>query len=279
MMLFLFTKTKGIFVKLIKTRTQMKTAFITGATEGIGYELAKIFAQNKFELILVARNESKLRQMVETFTSKGIHATYYAKDLTILENAKFIYNDLKAKNITVEYVINNAGFGVNADFVDSKWEKQLNMFQLNMITLAYFTHSFARDMKAKRFGRIMNVASTASFQPIPFMAGYAASKAFVMSLSEAVNKELKGTNVSITTLCPGVTDSKFHETAHSERTLLHSKILAVATAKEVAEYGYRRMMERKALSIHGFRNKVNAFFLSFIPRSWVGNLTKEMMKN
>src|SRR6476469_3766665 len=153
----------------------MKTALITGATEGIGLELAKIFAAQGNNLILVARSESRLQAVAQELSAKNnIQVQVYSKDLSVLDNAKYIYNDLQEKSIAIDFLVNNAGFGINGKYVDIDWTRELEMYNLNMITLAYFTKVFAQDMKARKFGKILNVASTAAFQPAPSMAGYSA---------------------------------------------------------------------------------------------------------
>ncbi len=236
----------------------MKTALITGATEGIGLEFTKLFAQKGNNLILVARNGNRLQTVADELSSYKIEVKVYAKDLSIVDNAKYIYDDLKSRNIWVDYLVNNAGFGINDQYVDIDWQREQEMFNLNMITLAYFTKMFALDMKVRKFGRILNVGSTGSFQPGPYMAGYCATKAFVLSLSEAVNYELKGTNVSVTTLCPGVTDTKFHSVAQTGSTLMF-KFLSHAKPDDVANYGFKLMDKRKSLGIHGVLNKIITF--------------------
>jgi uncharacterized protein len=256
----------------------MKTALITGASEGIGYELAKIFAKNGHDLILIERNENRLQEVTKELSANNIQVKYYAKDLSVLENAKFIYEDLKSQNIKVEYVVNNAGFGINGEYADIEWQRELEMFNLNMITLAYFTKVFAKDMKERGFGRIMNLGSTGSFQPGPYMAGYCATKAFVLHLSEAINYELKKTNVSVTTLCPGVTDSKFHSVANTGKTLM-SKFLSHASPENVAKYGSKIMMKGKSYGIHGLMNKLMIFSIRFTGRRIVTALSAKLLRN
>jgi uncharacterized protein len=151
------------------------------------------------------------------------------------------------------------------------------MFNLNMINLAYFTKMFAKDMKVRNFGRILNIGSTGSFQPGPFMAGYCATKAFVLSLSEAINYELKGTNVSVSTLCPGVTDTKFHSVAQTENTIM-SKLLSHASPAEVANYGYKIMMKGQSLGVHGFLNKIMVFLDRLTSRSILIAFAGKMLK-
>ena len=146
------------------------------------------------------------------------------------------------------------------------------MMQLNMLTLAYFSKKFTHDMKKRGHGRLMNVASTAAFESVPYMAAYGATKAFVLSLSEALAFELKGSGVSVTTLCPGVTESKFHVTAHTINTLQKSKLLPQATASDVARYGYKAMMKGKTIAVHKLGNRLNILVSRFLPRCIVTKL-------
>lgn len=258
-------------------KVMMKTVLITGASEGLGMEFAKLFAGKGFSLILVARNEDKLQKIASELCSTHIQIAIYARDLSRIENAEYIYNDLREKNIRIDYLINNAGFGINSSYVESDWKKEFQMYNLNMITLAYFTKMFARDMASNKFGRILNIGSTASFQPGPYMAGYCATKAFVLSLSEAVNHELKGTNVKVTTLCPGVTDTKFHSSAKTIKTRM-TKLLPHSSAEDVVEYGYELMMKGKPLGIHSIFNRVMIFFVRFIPRNLVTEFSGRLLQ-
>ncbi len=255
----------------------MATALITGASGGIGLELANLFARQKMNLVLVARNEKKLTEIAEKFIRLGIQVTIYPKDLSVLENAEEIYNDLKYKNVTIDYLVNNAGFGLHGSLTETLWQRELEMINLNMITLTYLTKMFAADMKHKGSGTILNVASTASFQPGPFMAVYCATKAYVLSLSEALNAELEGSGVVVSTLCPGVTDTGFHSIANTSRTTLLKKSKH-ASAKEVAEYGYKMIMKRKSVGIYGFLNRAMAFSIRFTPRKGVVGIAKLLMK-
>lgn len=256
----------------------METAFITGASEGMGYEFARQFANMGMNLILVARNEARLKTISAELSSFGINVKYYARDLSIIDNARFIFDDLKAQKINVQYLVNNAGFGINGNYPDIEWNRELEMFSLNMLTLAYFTKMFAREMKADGFGRILNISSTGAFQPGPFMAGYCASKAFVLSLSEAVNYELQGTNVKVSTLCPGVTDTRFHAQAQTGNTVM-SKFLAHAKPQDVAKYGIKLMLKGKSVGIHGLSNKVIISTNRFACRNISTALAGKMLKN
>ncbi len=247
------------------------TVFITGATEGIGFEFMRIFAEKGHDLILVARNEAKLHAIQQQYGTQS-RINYYAGDLSHPDNAEFIYHDLRNRKIMVDIAINNAGFGISGPYTQTDWETEHDMLRLNMISLAYFTKMFARDMKARGHGRIMNVASTAAFEPVPYMAAYAATKAFVLSLSESVGFELKNTGVTVTALCPGVTESKFHQRADTQNTLRKARLLPQATARDVAEYGYQMLMQGKPLAIHKFGNRFSIFMERFLPRSVIMRL-------
>jgi len=255
----------------------METALITGASEGIGLEFARLFAKKNINLILIARNEKRLKQIANELSAHKDSIKIYAKDLSIMENAEFIYNDLKQQNILVDYLVNNAGFGINNKYLENDWQREQEMFYLNMITVAYFTKMFAKDMLGRKFGRILNVGSTGSFQPGPYMAGYCATKAFVLSLSEAINYELKGTDVSVTTLCPGVTDTKFHSVANTENTSM-SRLLTHAKPINVANFGFKIMMKKKSFGVHGIMNKALVFFNRFAPRYALVAISGRLLK-
>lgn len=256
----------------------MKTACITGATNGIGLEFAKLFASQGANLVLVARDARRLQQIKEELSAYAITIEIYSFDLSLQQNAEKLYNTLKEKHTTVDFLINNAGFGIDAPYTEIPWEETEKMFRLNMLTVAYFTRVFAGDMKKQGSGKILNVASIAAFQPGPYMAGYCASKAFVLNLSEAVNYELKGTGVQVTALCPGVTDTLFHSVAHTEKVGM-SQHLPHASAKEVARYGYRLLMGNKAVGIQGWFNRLLVFSNRLAPRSLSTHLAAKLLKN
>lgn len=254
----------------------MKTALITGASGGIGLELAKIHAKNGGSLILVARSNDKLNTIAEELKSKyKIEVEVIAKDLSKIDSAKEVYDIVKSKNIEVEYLINNAGFGDYGAFVETEWEKENNMIQLNITALTQLTKLFLPEMVARKSGKVMNVASIASFLPGPLMAIYYATKAYVLHFSEAINNELKENNISVTALCPGPTLSGFQDAAN----LGESKFFQgnkFPSSKEVADYGYKAMIKGKAVAIHGFSNRLMVFSLRFTPRSWVVKLVRRL---
>lgn len=245
------------------------TVLITGASGGIGYELAKIFAKNGHDLVLIARNPDTLFAISEVLRNEhDIRVAAFARDLCDLQQIKEIYDAVKAEGIFVDFLINNAGVGDYGFFADSAWKKNEQMMQLNMSALTYMTYLFLQDMKQHGRGRIMNVASTAAFQPGPFMAIYYASKSYVLFFSEALHMELKKNDITVTTLCPGPTATHFQEAAQlSNSRLVKGKRLPDAAS--VAEYGFMAMMQGKRLAIPGFMNKVMAVAIRFLPRGVV----------
>jgi len=238
---------------------ETKTALITGASSGIGLELAKIFASKGVNLILTSRNIIELARLGTELSGKHkIYVEEIEKDLSIPGAAKEIYNEVKSSSFNIDYLVNNAGFGDYGLFHECDWEKQERMIYLNILTLSHLTRLFLPDMLKRRSGKIMNVASTAAFQPGPLMSVYYATKAYVLSFSEAIANELEGTGVTVTTLCPGPTKSGFQKAANVE----HSKMLdgkSIPDSKEVAEYGYKTMMKGKTVAIHGLVNRELAF--------------------
>jgi len=251
-----------------------KTALITGASGGIGFDLAELHASRGGDLVLIARSMDKLGKIKTEFESKYKVSVYIiGKDLSVMNSSREIYDELKQMNITVDYLINNAGFGVYGVFEETDWEKELQMINLNITALTYLTKLFLPDMIVKGGGKIMNVASTAAFQPGPKMAIYYASKAYVLSFSEAIGNELKDRSVTVTTLCPGATRTGFQEAADMQESRL-VKGRKLPTSKEVAEYGYNAMMKGKAVAIPGFMNKMLAFGVRFFPRSMVVKIAR-----
>jgi short-subunit dehydrogenase len=211
-----------------------KTALITGSTSGIGYELAYIHAKQGGNLVLVARSKDKLEQIKKDLENKyKIDVYVIDKDLSIKDSAKSVYDEIIDKNITVDYLINNAGFGDYGFFNERDWGKLERMINLNITALTQLTKLFINDMIKRRDGKIMNVASTAAFQSGPTMAVYYATKAYVLSFSEAINNEVKNSGVIVTTLCPGATQSGFQEAASLQESRL-IKGRKLPTSKEVA---------------------------------------------
>jgi uncharacterized protein len=254
----------------------MKTALITGASNGIGLELAKIHASKGGNLVLVARNKSKLDELKTELENQYKISVYtIGKDLSLANAAQEVYNETSQQKIQVDYLINNAGFGDFGMFVETDWNKELQMINLNITTLTQFTKLYLQDMVARKSGRIMNVASTAAFQSGPTMAVYYATKAYVLSFSEAVDNEVSVKGVTVTSLCPGATESGFQAAAAMEESAL-VKGKKLPTAQEVAAYGYKSMLEGKTVAIHGLMNYIMANSVRFTPRALVVKITRKM---
>ena len=256
-----------------------KTALITGASLGIGMELAHVFAAKKENLVLVARSVSKLNEMAKEIAIKyGVKVDVIALDLSENESAKKVFAYCEQHNLKVDYLVNNAGFGDFGFFAQSNWDKQLQMINLNITTLTHLTHLFLPSMIKNKYGRIMNVASTAAFQPGPTMSVYYATKAFVLHFSEAIANELEGSGVTVTALCPGATQSGFQLAAAMEESKL-VKGKKLPTSAEVAEYGYKAMMKGEKVAIHGFLNALMANSIRFTPRSLVLKMVRMMQES
>ncbi len=245
----------------------MRTALITGASSGIGFELAHVLADEKSDLILVARNKEKLLALAEDLKrNNAINVKVIAKDLSQLSEVKALVEELKNENI--HYLINNAGFGYFGAFNQCDWKTTEDMIELNITTLTYLTHAVLPKMLENGSGKILNVASVAGFLPGPNMAVYYATKAYVLHFSEAIAQELKESGVTVTALCPGPTQSQFMDVSGMAQSKL-VKGRKLPTSKQVAEYGYKAMMRGQHVAVHGWGN----FVLSVLPRLFPRRLT------
>jgi uncharacterized protein len=253
------------------------TALITGASGGIGYELAKLLAADHYNLVLVARSGGKLSQFADELQRQfSISAKPIALDLTADPAPQFLFDQLQRENVAVDCLVNNAGYGKMGRFSDIPPEEHLGQIELNVAALTHLTKLFLAPMIERRSGRILNVASTAGFQPGPMMAVYYATKAYVISFSEALANELAGSGVSVTCLCPGVTDTGFQGRAGTENVILFQKLRPM-DAKTVARDGYRGLMAGKTLVISGFRNWLLAEGTRFAPRKLVTAISRKVM--
>ncbi|MGA2345890.1 MAG: SDR family oxidoreductase [Candidatus Sulfotelmatobacter sp.] len=246
----------------------MSTVLITGASGGIGYELAKLFARDHHNLVLVARSADKLAQVATELQAHGVTAKTIALDLAAPPAPKFLFDQLQREGIVIDILINNAGFGVFGEFAQMPEEEILGQLDLNIRALTELTRLFLPAMVRRRNGRIMNVASTAAFQPGPLMAVYYATKAYVLSFSEAIANELRPSGVSVTCFCPGATHTDFAQRAGLENSRLF-KQLGAMSAEKVALDGYRAVMEGRTLAISGVHNWVVAQSSRFAPRKMV----------
>jgi short-subunit dehydrogenase len=254
-----------------------KTALITGASSGIGYELAKLFAKDCYNLVLVARSAGKLTQFADELQREfGILAKAVPLDLTVASAPQSLFDQLQRESIAVDILVNNAGYGVLGEFANVSLEDNLEQIQLNITALTHLTKLFLGPMIERRSGKILNVASTAGFQPGPLMSVYYATKAYVISFSEALANEFDGTGVTVTCLCPGATDTGFQRRAGLENTLLFKKLRPM-DAKRVARDGYRGLMAGKVIVISGFRNWLLAESVRFSPRRLVTAVSRKVL--
>jgi uncharacterized protein len=235
---------------------------ITGASQGIGYEFAKLFAADGWQMVILARDESRLRQVADELSARhGVTVKPVVKDLSHATAAQEIFDQLQREQIEISILVNNAGFGVKGPFAEVELQRHLDLLQTNVASLVQLTHLFVKPMLARRAGRILNVASVAAFLPGPFMAMYYASKAFVNSFSCALAEELAGTGVTVTSLCPGVTTSQFHARAGIQRDSMPHRM----TAEQVAKIGFRALMAGKPIVVTGWFNKLGVSFCKLLP--------------
>lgn len=247
------------------SRTQ-KTALVTGASAGLGRELARLFAKDGHDLVLVARRRDRLEELAkELETSSGVRATVIVADLGDRSSPAAIADEVRGKGIAVEFLVNNAGFGTCGAFVHSDLSRELEMVEVNVRALMQLTRLFLPDMLAQGSGRILNVSSVAGFVPGPYMATYYASKAFVLSFTEALAAELSRSGVTVTAACPGPTETEFGAVAGNMKTKLFEG--NVAQALPVARYAYRAMMAGRVVAVPGFMNKAIAWSVRVSPRA------------
>lgn len=249
-----------------------RTALVTGASAGLGKELATLFAKDGHDVVLVARSESKLRTLAGDLSrAHQISAHVVPADLGDSAGPARVFEETRRLGVHVDFLVNNAGFGTNGAFLELDLPREREMITVNCTALLELTHHFARPMKERGFGRVLNIASTAGFQPGPFMATYYATKAFVISFSEALAYELHGTGVTVTCHCPGATATEFASTAGNDKSRLFQRS-GVADAKVVALHAYRAAMKGEVLSVHGALNWIGMQGIRFSPRALVRSI-------
>ena len=258
----------------MSTNKPRPTALITGASSGIGAALAKRFAENGYDLVIVARGQQALQTLADTLTREhGVTITVMPKDLALAGAPDELAAALQQQRIQVDVLVNNAGFATYGLFAEIDLKSEQDMMQVNMVTLTHLTKLLLPGMLQRGHGKLLNIASTAAFQPGPLMAVYYATKAYVLSFSEALAEELRGTAVSVTTLCPGPTRSGFQQRAKMEQSrLVQGQIMDVDT---VARAGYDGLINNKRIVIPGRQNKLLAFATRLLPRSLVTRLTRQ----
>ncbi|MFL6285957.1 MAG: SDR family NAD(P)-dependent oxidoreductase [Pyrinomonadaceae bacterium] len=253
--------------------TPKLTALVTGASGGIGEELARLFAADGHDLVLVARSEEKLKLLAEELGAKhNVSARVVASDLSRSEAPREIFDALERAGVRVDALVNNAGIGSWGLFVETDLNQELELLQINVVALTHLTKLFLPAMIARGRGYVCNVASTAAFQPGPLMAVYYASKAYVLSLSEALANECEGTGVRISALCPGPTETGFVAAAGMSESKLFDR--GAMNAREVAVAGYRGLLAGKTIVIPGTRNALVARTVGFMPRGLVTKVVR-----
>ncbi|AIQ51335.1 SDR family NAD(P)-dependent oxidoreductase [Paenibacillus sp. FSL R7-0331] len=251
-----------------------KTVLITGVSGGIGKELADRFAKDGYDLVLVARSESKLVELAKEYKDKyDTRSTIIAKDVASHGVPEEIFTDLKERGIIVDYLVNNAGFGLYGTFLETNLEQEMNMIDVNIKALTIMTKLFVPDMVKRSQGGVMNVASLVAFFPGPMMSVYYATKAYVLSFTEALENELSGTGVTVTALCPGLTSTGFVDRSGMGASKLFQSG-AIMEAGQVAEEGYRGFLNGKTLIMPGARNRLMKIFPRFLPRKMVTRIVR-----
>jgi len=256
---------------------ERKTALVTGASSGIGAELARIHAEHGGDLIVVARRQDRLEALkTELEAAHGVTVHVLPKDLTQAEAPKQVYDEVRSLGVTVDCLVNNAGFGYRGFFHNQDWATNEAMIKLNILALAALARLFLPDMVVRHSGRILNVGSMAGFLPGPLNSIYYATKAFVISFSEAIANELAGTGVTVTALCPGPTESEFTRTAQMSDVNLARTL---ASARQVAEAGYEAMLRGKTVIVPGLANKVTIHgLLRLSPRRLSTRISRILME-
>ncbi len=253
-------------------------ALITGASSGIGKELAKIHASKGGDLLLVARREDKLSELKEELERQyHIKVTNIVKDLSLVGSVKELYEEVKHLGIEVQYLMNNAGFGLLGKFTELPWQRQQEMINLNMTALTELSYLFLQDMLKRNSGKILNTSSTASLAPGPLQAVYFASKAYVTSLGNALAEELSDTNITVTNLLPGATETEFGVTSGMDKTPAFQK---TATSSSVALDGYNAMMRGDLDVISGLTcgQKMMIKMLPFTPKKMLLKNIRKMQE-
>jgi short-subunit dehydrogenase len=253
------------------------TALITGASSGLGAEFARLFARDKCDVVLVARRKDRLEALAAGLSgASGVKSHVIAVDLMAPDGAARVAAEVKRLGLEIDYLVNNAGFGTSGTFWELDADKERGELQVNVMTVVELTRALLPGMVQRKRGRILNIGSTAGFQPGPFMATYYASKAFVNSWTEALSFELKGTGVTATVSCPGATATEFGAVAGNDKSLLFK--VGMMSSGEVAAQAYHAMQVGRPMVVHGLKNKLAAFSIRFSPRGVIRALTASLNK-
>ena len=262
----------------MSTNNQGKNALVTGGTSGIGYELAKLFAADGYSLVLVARNSDRLQAVSSELKQQyGVQVHTIEKDLFKPGAAKEIWDETKSKGLTIDVLVNDAGQGEYGKFVDTDLDREIDLVHLDIIALISLTKFYLKEMVARGEGKIMQLASSLSKAPTPLLSVYAASKAFVLSFTEALIEETKDTGVTLTALLPGATDTDFFHKAGAENTVTY-KETPIYNPEEVAKAGYEGLMSGKSKVVPGAMNKTQAAMSTLMPDGAVTSMMNKQMQ-
>lgn len=255
-----------------------KYALITGGTSGIGRELAKIFAREHYNLILVARNEHELNTCAIEFRQSGVEVITLAKDLFNRDEVFAVYDEVKARGIKVDVLVNDAGQGYYGEFKDTDINRELDIIQLNISATVILTKCFLKDMVALNEGKILQLASIASVTPGPWQSVYHGTKAFILSFSEAIREELKDTNITVTALLPGATDTDFFNKADMQNSKIVQDKSSLSNPADVAQDGFDALMAGDDKVTSGFKNKMMVGMSNVMPETTVAHMMNEQQK-
>jgi len=256
-----------------------KYALVTGASSGIGYELAKLFAQDGKNIVVVARSRDKLEELKkEVETKHGTKVRVLVKDLSDPKSPQEIFSELMNESVNVDVLVNNAGFAVYGKFPDSDWQKEAEMLQVNIVSLTQLTKLFLNKMLENKSGKILNVSSGVGFIPSPWCSVYGGTKHYVLGFSNAISNELKGTGVSVTCFCPSNTRTLFYKRANAENCRSYKRGFAAMDAATTAKLGYRALAKGKTTAAAGLPLSLMMFGTRFIPRNLVCSLSGRLMQ-
>jgi len=257
-----------------------KTALITGASSGIGYELTKCFARDGHSVVMVANHEDKLQQAAQQISTEFplVRVEAISIDLSKDGAADRLYSEVQDRGLQVEYLVNDAGFGERGPFLDTELDKEIAMIHLNVIALVSLTKRYLREMVKRGSGKIMQLSSVAAFLPHPLLAVYAGTKSFILSFSEALQNEIKDTGITITVLCPPPTETNFFEVANMENSKIANSS-QVQAADEVAQAGYKGLMNGDARVLPTFVAKMYAAQGITLPDSWNASIVHKQLED
>ena len=252
-------------------------ALVTGASSGIGYELARLLAKDGKKLVVVARSQGKLEELKTEIENKyGTNVKVLSKDLSDPKAPQEIFSELEKDSVNVDVLVNNAGFSVWGKFSETDWQKEAEMIQVNITSLIHLTKLFVNKMLETQWGRILNVASLCGFVSAPLESVYCASKSSVLHFSEALADEVRGTGVSVTCLCPGFTETLFYQRANMEKS--KAAKMKMMDAAAVAEVGYAALMNGKVIAIPGVQNRLMQFSTRLGPRGLATRIMRGMLE-